>query len=104
MKMFYLILLIIFAFFIVTFSLENSAPVHLKYYKFFDMFVPIYMLLFIALLFGVVVTGFLGIIERFRLNRNISRLNKTIRDLRKELRANEPPPIIEEPKTPPQNV
>ncbi|MGV8059624.1 MAG: lipopolysaccharide assembly LapA domain-containing protein [Smithellaceae bacterium] len=100
MKILSLILLIVFAFFIVTFSLENTAPVHLKYYRFIDMVVPIYMLLFISLLIGVVITGFLGIIERFRLNRSISRLNKTIRDLRKELRANEPPPIIDEPKTP----
>jgi uncharacterized integral membrane protein len=102
MKVISLILLIVFAFFIVTFSLENAAPVHLQYYRFFDMVVPIYMLLFVSLLTGIVITGFLGIIERFRLNRTISRLNKTIRDLRKELRANEPPPIIEEPKTPPQ--
>jgi len=102
MKIISLILLIIFAFFIVTFSLENAAPVHLKYYSFFNMVVPIYMLLFVSLLAGIVITGFLGIIERFRLNRTISRLNKTIRDLRKELHANEPPPIIEEPRTPPQ--
>jgi uncharacterized integral membrane protein len=102
MKILSLILLMVFAFFIVTFSLENAVPVHLKYYNFFDMVVPIYMLLFIALLLGIVITGFLGIIERFRLNRTISRLNKTIRDLRKELRANEPPPIIEEPKAPSQ--
>jgi hypothetical protein len=27
-------------------------------------------------------------------------LNRTIRDLRKEMRANEPPPIIEDPKAP----
>ncbi len=100
MKILYLILLIIFAFFIVTFSLQNAALVHLKYYKFIDMDVPMYMLLFIALLVGIVITGFLGIVERFRLNRAISRLNKTIRDLRKELRAHEPPPIIEETKTP----
>ena len=100
MRIISLILLIFFAFFIVTFSLENAAPVHLQYYNFFNMIVPIYMLLFISLLTGVVITGFIGIIERFRLNRTISRLNKTVRDLRKELRANEPPPIIEEPKTP----
>ena len=99
MKTISLILLIVFAFFIVTFSVENATPVHLKYYNFFDMYAPIYMLLFISLLIGVVITGFLGIIERFRLNRTISRLNKTIRDLRKELHANEPPPIIEETKT-----
>jgi uncharacterized integral membrane protein len=102
MKVISLIVLIGFAFFIVTFSLENAAPVHLQYYNFVDMVVPIYMLLFISLLTGIVITGFIGIIERFRLNRAISRLNKTIRDLRKELRANEPPPIIEEPKTPSQ--
>ena len=100
MKTIYLILLLAFAFFIVTFSLENAAPVHVQYYRFFDMIVPIYMLLFISLLVGIVITGFLGIIERFRLNRTISRLNRTIRDLRKEMRTNEPPPIIEEPKTP----
>lgn len=99
MKTISLILLIVFAFFIVTFSVENATPVHLKYYNFFNMDVPIYMLLFVSLLIGVVITGFLGIIERFRLNRTISRLNKTIRDLRKELHANEPPPIIEETKT-----
>jgi uncharacterized integral membrane protein len=100
MKILYLILLIGFALFIVTFSLENAAPVQLKYYNFVDMVVPMYMLLFMSLLVGIIITGFLGIIERFRLNRTISRLNKTVRDLRKELRANEPPPIIEEPKTP----
>ena len=104
MKILSLILLIVFAFFIVSFSLENASPVHLKYYNLFDTVVPIYMLFFIALLLGIIITGFIGIIERFRLNRTISRLNKTIRDLRKELRANEPPPIIEEPKTPTQNV
>lgn len=100
MKILSLILLIAFAFFIVTFSLENAAPVHLKYYNIFDMVVPIYILLFVFLLIGVVITGFLGIIERFRLNRDMSRLNKTIRDLRKELRANELPPIIEGQKRP----
>jgi uncharacterized integral membrane protein len=103
MKIISLILFLVFAFFIVTFSLENATPVHLQYYSFFNVKVPIYMLLFISLLAGIVITGFIGIVERFRLNRTISRLNKTIRDMRKEIRANEPPPIIEETKTPSQN-
>ncbi|MEN6623334.1 MAG: LapA family protein [Smithella sp.] len=103
MKILSLILLIIFAFFIVTFSLENAAPVHLKYYNLFDVVVPLYILFFVALLLGIIITGFIGVIERYRLNRSISRLNKTIRDLRKELRANEPPPIIEQPKAPTQD-
>jgi uncharacterized integral membrane protein len=100
MKTFSLILLIVLAFFIVTFSLQNTAPVSLQYYHFFKIVVPEYMLLFISLLAGIVITGFLGIIERFRLNRTISRLNRNIRDLRKEMRTNEPPPIIEDQKLP----
>ena len=102
MKVFSLILLIIFAFFIVTFSLENSTPVNVKYYQYFSLIVPLYMLLFVALLAGVIITGFIGVVERFRLNRTISRLNKTIRDMRKEMRSGEPPPIIEEHKAPSQ--
>jgi Lipopolysaccharide assembly protein A domain len=54
------------------------------------------MLIFAALFVGVIIAGFLGVVERFRLNRTISRLNRTIRDLRKEMRINEPPPIIDE--------
>jgi hypothetical protein len=53
------------------------------------------MLIFVSLLGGVIITGFWGIVERFRLNRTISRLNRNIRDLRKELRANEAPQIID---------
>jgi uncharacterized integral membrane protein len=98
MKIFYLILLILFAFFIVTFSRFNEQPVTIKYYYVQDIVVPAYMLIFVALLVGVVITGLIGVIERFHLNRTISKQNKTIRDLRKELRDNEAPPMIEERK------
>ncbi len=98
MKIFYLILTIIFAFFIVTFSQFNSAPVTIKYYYLQEIVVPAYMLIFVALMVGVIITGLLGVVERFRLNRTISRLNKTIRDLRKELRDHEAPPMVEDRK------
>jgi uncharacterized integral membrane protein len=96
MKILYLILVIVFAFFIVTFSQFNADLVTIKYYYIKDIVVPAYMLIFAALLVGVIITGFLGVVERFRLNRAISRLNRTIRDLRKEMRINEPPPITDE--------
>lgn len=96
MKIFYLIIVIVFAFFIVTFSQFNAEPVTIRYYYIKDIVVPAYMLIFAALFVGVIITGFLGVVERFRLNRTISRLNRTIRDLRKEMRINEPPPIIDE--------
>jgi uncharacterized integral membrane protein len=97
-KIFYFILVIVFAFFIVTFSNLNEQAVTIKYYYMQDIDVPAYMLIFVALLLGVIITWFLGVVERFRLNRTNSRLNKTIRDLRKEMRINEPPPIIDENK------
>jgi uncharacterized integral membrane protein len=96
MKIFYLILVIVFAFFIVTFSQSNAELVTIRYYYINDIVVPAYVLIFAALLVGIIITGFLGVVERFRLNRTNGRLNKTIRDLRKEMRINEPPPIIDE--------
>ena len=101
MRIIYLILVIVFALFIVTFSQQNLTPIHLQYYKFLDIPpVPAYLLIFLSLLCGVIITGFWGIVERFRLNRTIRRLNKIVRDLRKELHSNEAPPIIDEHKIP----
>jgi uncharacterized integral membrane protein len=95
MKVIYTIIVAIFVMFIITFSLENTIPIRLRYYEFFERWLPTYMLIFIAFLAGVIFTGFMGIVERFRLTRTINRLNKTIRDLRREMKANENPSFIE---------
>lgn len=92
MKVVYTVVLAVFLMFIITFSLQNTAPVELKYYDFFMHSLPTYTLLFIAFLAGVIFTGFMGIVERFRLNRTIRRLNKTVRELRRELKAAVPAP------------
>lgn len=96
MKVVYTVVLAIVVMFIITFSLENTLPVQLRYYDFFERSLPTYMLIFIAFLAGVIFTGFMGIVERFRLTRTINRLNKTIRDLRREMKANDNPPYMEE--------
>ena len=98
MRVVYLVLTIIFAFFIVTFSQLNSEVVTIKYYYMKDINAPVYMLLFAALLVGVIITWFFSVVERFRLNRTISKLNRAIRDLKKEVRAHEPPPVIDRAK------
>ncbi|MFO7568725.1 MAG: LapA family protein [Smithellaceae bacterium] len=98
MEAFYLILMIVVAIFVVTFAQFNAQQVTIRYYYLQDIDVPAYMLIFVSLLIGVIITACLGVVERFRLNRTISRLNKVIRDLRKELRANDAPPIIHEPR------
>lgn len=99
MKVVYTVIIALFMMFIITFSLENTLPVQLKYYDYFDRWLPTYMLIFVAFLAGVIFTGFMGIVERFRLTRTINRLNKTVRDLRREATANENPPFIEEGET-----
>jgi len=96
MKVVYTVVLAIVVMFIITFSLENTLPVELRYYDLFERSLPTYMLIFIAFLAGVIFTGFMGIVERFRLTRTINRLNKTIRDLRREMKANDTPPYVEE--------
>jgi len=97
MKVVYTILVVLFIILIVTFSLANTTPVELKYLDLFRLTIPVYMLIFISFLLGVVFTGFLGIVERFRMSRTINRLQKQIRDLKRELRVQEPP-------VPPQDV
>jgi uncharacterized integral membrane protein len=96
MRIIYLILFVLLALLIADFSTYNSTPVHLQYYNFLDIKVPAFILPFSALIVGIIVGSLWGVVERFRLNRTISRLNRTIRDMRKDLRGNEPPPIIED--------
>ncbi len=100
MRTLYMILVIVFALFIVTFSQQNLMPVQLKYYNYLHKVppVPVYILIFVSLLIGVIITAFWGVVERFRLNRTIRRLNKLVRDLRRELQTHEAPPVINEPK------
>jgi uncharacterized integral membrane protein len=98
MRILYTIIIVLLMLFIITFSLENTLPIQLKYYTFIDVTLQVYMIIFLSFLAGVVFTGFMGIVERFRLNRTISRLNKTIKELRRELRDSQKNQFVEEPE------
>ncbi len=89
MRIIYTIIIVLLILFVITFSLTNTSPVTIKYYDVLNVSVPAYMLLFISFLAGVLFTGFMGVVERFRLTRTISQMNRTIRDLRRELRERE---------------
>lgn len=89
MRVFYTIIVVLILLFIISFSLQNSTEVPLKYYDIVNTALPSYMLMFIAFLAGVIVTGLMGFVERINLTRTIRQLNKTVRDLRRELRATE---------------
>jgi uncharacterized integral membrane protein len=101
MKVIYTVIIVLVMLFVITFSLENTLLIRLKYYDLMNISLPTYMMVFIAFLVGVIFTGFMGIVERFRLNRTINKLNKTIRELRREVRDSKKEPLIEdEYKTP----
>jgi uncharacterized integral membrane protein len=89
--------------FIISFSLANTVPVQLKYYSLIDVTLPTYMLMFILFLAGVIFAGFMGVVERFRLNRTIIRLNKTIKELKREIRDSKKNQFVEEPEQPQGN-
>jgi len=89
MKVIYTVLAMLLILFIITFSLANTVPVRVEYHGLFSVEWPIYMLLFVSCMFGIIFTGCLGLVERFRLSKTIARLNKTIRDLRRDIRLYE---------------
>ncbi len=96
MKVIYTVIVVLVMLFIITFSLENTLLIRLKYYDLINVALPTYMLVFIAFLVGVIFTGFMGIVERFRLNRTINKLNRTIRELRREVRDSKKEPLLDE--------
>lgn len=98
MKIIYTIIVMLIMLFIITFSLENTSPVSLQYLD-YRITIETYILLFVTFLAGVVFAGFMGIVERFRLSRTINKLNKTIRELRRDLKANDVPSIIDAPQS-----
>ena len=87
MNVIYTVIGVIVVLFLITFSLDNTVSVRLSYYGYFERWLPAYLLIFISFLIGVIFTGVLGIVERFRMTRTINRLNKTIRDLHREIKA-----------------
>ena len=89
MRILYTIIIAFVLLLIISFSLQNASEVPLKYYDLLQTTLPAYILMFIAFLVGVIFAGLLGFGERLNLTRNIRELNKTIRDLRRELRTNE---------------
>jgi uncharacterized integral membrane protein len=89
MNIVYTIIVMLIMLFIITFSLENTADVTLQYLN-YHITMQTFMLLFVTFLAGIIFAGFMGIVERFRLSRTINKLNKTIRELRRDLRAKIP--------------
>ena len=87
MRIFFSIVIIILMLFVISFSLQNATEVPLKYYDLLNEKLPVYTLMFIAFLAGIIFTVLMGLAERLSTARTMRQLNKTVRDLRRELRS-----------------
>ena len=81
MRFIYLIVILAFAFFFVTFAFENPYNVSLKYYGYLTAELPLYILVFGAFLAGVFVAALLGAIDKLRMTLKINKLYRKIDDL-----------------------
>jgi len=86
MKLLLTIIGMLLVLFIITFSLANFDPVHLKYYDLFDCKIPAYLLIFIAFGAGAIFVGFLDIVERSRLSRKVKKLKKQLKAYEKDVK------------------
>ncbi|MDO9529198.1 MAG: lipopolysaccharide assembly protein LapA domain-containing protein [Syntrophales bacterium] len=92
MKLFYTIIITVVLLLVVSFSVQNTAEIQLKYSVLnwaVSESMPLYLLIFISFFAGIILAGFLGIVERFRLARVAKKLNKKIKKLEKEFGAGE---------------
>ncbi len=69
----------------ITFSLQNTDTVSLRYYDVFNTKVSSYLLMFICFFSGVVLAGLLGVVERVKMRRTITKLKREIKSLENEI-------------------
>jgi uncharacterized integral membrane protein len=80
----------------ITFAIKNQEPVSLQYYFIEEVWtMPLFLLVFISILVGILVAGFGGVFAGFKLKHKIKRQQKTILELEDELNSLRNLPIIE---------
>lgn len=83
-------------------SEQVAFKIDLRFIKYMTTAMSLYFIVTIAFLFGVLVTGFYGIIERFRLKREIKTLVSASREKDKELNSLRNLPITSDDVSPSQ--
>jgi uncharacterized integral membrane protein len=84
------IILIIVLLFFITFGVKNSAPVYLNYYfnlQYIEL--PLYGLVYIAILLGIFIGMIVGVFDRLNLRKTVKRLEKEKKELHQNLTARE---------------
>ena len=90
------VILIIVLLFFITFGVKNSGPVYLNYYHIQNLELPLYALVYIAILVGIFIGMVVGILSRFSLAQKARRLEKENKQLREAVKEPEIETSIEE--------
>jgi uncharacterized integral membrane protein len=68
--------------FLITFGVKNSQPVRVDYYfDFLDIQIPLYGLIFLSMVVGILIGMLVGLQSRLRLKRDVRTLKREIRAL-----------------------
>lgn len=81
MRFLYLIVILAFAFFFVTFGVQNSDPIKLRYFGYAYDEIPVYFLVFTFFVIGFVMAALLGAIDKLRMTLRMNKLYRKIDDL-----------------------
>lgn len=81
MRFVYLIVILGFAFFFVTFGVQNSDPIKLRYFGYAYDEIPIYLFVFAFFVIGFFVAALLGAIDKLRMSLRMNKLYRRIDEL-----------------------
>lgn len=101
MKFFTTIIVLALVFLAITFSIQNTGDVAVKYFDLLNAKVSLYALIFFSFFAGVVFSGLIGLIDRMRLKRSLTKTKKDLQNVEAELYnarkaqlASESPPAL----------
>jgi uncharacterized integral membrane protein len=101
MRFFVTLVVLVLVFLAITFSIQNTEYITLRYFGLMNIQISAYALIFFAFFAGVVLSGLLGLFDRIRLTRQIAKIRKELQgleneiyNLRKGQLAGEPPPAL----------
>jgi len=82
------IIVIIVLLFLVTFGVKNSQPIQLYYYLNIETGAfPLYGLVYISIVIGIIIRMIVGIYSRFDLRRTVRKLQQENRELKEKARC-----------------
>ena len=80
----------------ITFSLKNNEIVSIKYYFGLESLdLPLYLLVFFSVIFGILIGGVEGVIERIKSGNTIRKLKKEMKKMEEELTSLRNLPLTE---------